>query len=102
MSVPDTNSWCLVQDTAWVGYEEIPTDIMRGYLTQAHEITEQIKDNKIDIIFLQSHQMAFGTAFLWNDRFVMTAADKLHFSCGSAAAVGACDIWCSYIDQQFA
>ena len=53
-SVTDTNSWCLVQDTAWVGYEEIPTDIMRGYLTQAHEITEQIKDNKIDIIFLQS------------------------------------------------
>ena len=27
----DTNSWCLVQDTAWVGYEEIPTDIMQGY-----------------------------------------------------------------------
>ena len=55
-----------------------------------------------DIIFLQSHFLAFGQAFLWNDRFVMTAADKLHFSCGSAAAVGACDIWCSYIDQQFA
>ena len=53
-SFTDTNSWCLVQDTAWAGYEEIPTDIMRGYLTQAHEITEQIKDNKIDIIFLQS------------------------------------------------
>ena len=55
-----------------------------------------------DIIFLQSNFIAFGQAFLCNDRFVMTAADKLHFSCGSAAAVGACDIWCSYIDQQFA
>jgi len=53
-SFKDARSWCLVQDTAWEGYEEIPMDIMRGYLTQAHEITEQIKDNKIDIIFLQS------------------------------------------------
>ena len=53
-SFTDTNSWCLVQDTAWAGYEEIPTDIMRGYLTQAHEITEQIKQNDINIIFLQS------------------------------------------------
>ncbi len=53
-SYRDSNSWCLVQDTAWDGYQEIPIDIMRGYLTQAHEITEQIKDNSIDIIFLQS------------------------------------------------
>ena len=53
-SFTDTNSWCLVQDTAWAGYEEIPTDIMRGYLTQAHEITEQINQNDINIIFLQS------------------------------------------------
>ena len=53
-SFKEARSWCLVQDTAWEGYEEIPMDIMRGYLTQAHEITEQIKDNKIDIIFLQS------------------------------------------------
>ena len=53
-SYRDSNSWCLVQDTAWDGYQEIPIDIMRGYLTQVHEITEQIKDNSIDIIFLQS------------------------------------------------
>ena len=53
-SFKDANSWCLIQDTAWNGYEEIPTDIMRGYLTQAHEITEQIGEKTIDIIFLQS------------------------------------------------
>jgi diaminopropionate ammonia-lyase len=53
-SFKDSKSWCLVQDTAWDGYEEIPLDIMRGYLTQAHEITEQVKDQAIDIIFLQS------------------------------------------------
>ena len=53
-SYKDVNSWCLVQDTAWDGYEEIPTDIMRGYLTQAHEITKQINGKAVDIVFLQS------------------------------------------------
>ena len=53
-SYKDVSSWCLVQDTAWDGYEEIPTDIMRGYLTQAHEITKQINDTTVDIVFLQS------------------------------------------------
>jgi len=44
----------LIQDTAWEGYEDIPLDIMRGYSTQVSEISEQIKDEKIDILFLQS------------------------------------------------
>ena len=47
------NSWSLIQDTAWDGYEEIPIDIMRGYCTQIHEITEQIDGENIDIVFLQ-------------------------------------------------
>ncbi len=47
-------SWSLIQDTAWDGYEEIPLDIMKGYFTQVHEITKQIKKEKIDIILLQS------------------------------------------------
>tara|TARA_B100000073_G_scaffold329614_1_gene317354 strand:- start:5411 stop:6547 length:1137 start_codon:yes stop_codon:yes gene_type:complete len=48
------NSWSLIQDTAWDGYEEIPMDIMRGYGTQIHEITRQIEEENIDILFLQS------------------------------------------------
>lgn len=48
------NIFCLIQDTAWEGYQNIPLDIMKGYSTQIAEITEQIKDEKIDIIFLQS------------------------------------------------
>ena len=55
-----------------------------------------------DIYFLQYHHMSFATAFVWNDRFVMTAGDKLHFTTSSASAVGSVDIYCSYIDQQFA
>ena len=60
----DSNSWCLIQDTAWEGYEEIPTDITRGYLTQTHEITQQIKDQKIDIIFLQSGVGSWAASIL--------------------------------------
>jgi len=47
------NLWSLVQDTAWDGYEEIPLDIMRGYWTQMHEISNQIGKEKIDVVFLQ-------------------------------------------------
>ena len=50
----ENRSWSLIQDTAWNGYEEVPLDIMRGYWTQAHEITKQIGKEKIDILLLQS------------------------------------------------
>ena len=46
--------WSLIQDTAWDGYEEVPLDIMKGYCTQIHEITEQIGKEKIDVLFLQT------------------------------------------------
>ena len=46
--------WSLIQDTAWDGYEEIPSDIMKGYCTQIHEITDQIGKEKIDVLFLQT------------------------------------------------
>ena len=47
-------NWCLIQDTAWLGYEKIPIDIMKGYWTQVHEITKQINNKKIDLVILQS------------------------------------------------
>ena len=47
-------NYCLIQDTAWLGYEKIPLDIMKGYWTQVHEITEQINSKKIDLVILQS------------------------------------------------
>ncbi|WP_263081801.1 diaminopropionate ammonia-lyase [Endozoicomonas sp. Mp262] len=37
----DENGWMLVQDTAWNGYEEIPTWISQGYMTMADEAIEQ-------------------------------------------------------------
>lgn len=35
--------WITVQDTAWPGYEKIPTWIMQGYTTMALEAAEQLK-----------------------------------------------------------
>ncbi|MEG0107543.1 MAG: diaminopropionate ammonia-lyase [Lachnospiraceae bacterium] len=34
----------MIQDTAWEGYEEIPTWIMQGYGTMAYEAEEQLTD----------------------------------------------------------
>lgn len=46
--------WILVQDTAWDGYEDIPSWIMQGYTTMALEITEQLGDILPTHIFLQA------------------------------------------------
>ncbi|KZL22796.1 diaminopropionate ammonia-lyase [Pseudovibrio sp. WM33] len=38
----EENGWELVQDTAWDGYEEIPTWISQGYMTMAGEAADQL------------------------------------------------------------
>ncbi|MDH6604025.1 diaminopropionate ammonia-lyase [Bacilli bacterium PM5-9] len=49
--------WVMVQDTAWEGYEEIPTWIMQGYMSLAYEIYDELnkeKDKRPTHIFLQA------------------------------------------------
>lgn len=48
------NGWMLVQDTAWPGYERIPTLIMQGYTTMAQECVEQLGEEIPTHIFLQA------------------------------------------------
>ncbi|MBN2126717.1 MAG: diaminopropionate ammonia-lyase [Deltaproteobacteria bacterium] len=43
----------LVQDTAWMGYEEIPTRIMQGYLTLMDEAIEQMEGDLPSHVFVQ-------------------------------------------------
>ena len=50
----EKNGWVLVQDTAWDGYEDIPTWIMQGYMTMADEAIEQLAGEKPTHIFLQA------------------------------------------------
>ena len=40
--------------------------------------------------------------FVWSDRFAITATDKLHMIGYSSAGTASYDVWCTYIDQQFA
>ena len=52
-----TPNGVVVQDTAWDGYEEIPTWIMEGYGTMAMEADEQMKEykkNRPTHIFIQA------------------------------------------------
>ena len=57
------NGWVLVQDTAWLGYEEIPGWIITGYGTMATEIVEELPEPPTHV-FLQAGvgSMAAGVA----------------------------------------
>ena len=48
-----SKGWVMVQDTAWEGYEDIPTWIMQGYGTMGLEAYEQLPE-KPTHIFLQA------------------------------------------------
>lgn len=67
------NGWILTQDTAWEGYTQIPTWIMEGYLTMAHEAVEQLHGERPTHIFLQAGVGAMSGALtgffrsLWGD-----------------------------------
>ncbi|MBN7573015.1 MAG: diaminopropionate ammonia-lyase [Clostridium beijerinckii] len=61
----EKNGWVMVQDTAWEGYEKIPTWIMQGYTTMAYEVYMQLQEMKEDMpthIFLQAGVGAFAGA----------------------------------------
>ncbi len=49
----EEQDWVIVQDTAWEGYEDIPTWIMQGYTTMGLEAHEQLPEMPTHI-FLQA------------------------------------------------
>lgn len=52
-----TEHGIIVQDTAWAGYEEIPSWIMQGYGTLVLEADKQLKENGVDLpthVFVQA------------------------------------------------
>ena len=57
--------WIMVQDTAWDGYEDIPTWIMQGYMTLATEAMVQLKNAQEPLpthVFLQAGVGSFAGA----------------------------------------
>lgn len=72
--IADEKGWYLMQDTAWEGYEEIPSWITRGYLTMADEALEQMKSygfNRPTHVFLQAGvgSMAVGVLGYYANKF---------------------------------
>lgn len=59
----DEEGWVMVQDTAWDGYEEIPTWIIQGYATMAKEAKDSIEEAgyKPSHIFAQAGVGSFAT-----------------------------------------
>ena len=70
--------WVLVQDTAWPGYEEIPTRIMQGYTTMAQEIAAQLSGAVPTHLFLQAGVGSMAGAVLgyfaalWGEKLPVT------------------------------
>lgn len=63
----EENGWVLVQDTAWPGYETIPTRIVQGYSTLALEIVEELAhrgERAPTHLFLQAGVGSFAGAVL--------------------------------------
>lgn len=61
------NGYILMQDTAWEGYEQIPTWVMQGYVTLADEILAEIKSRSQPPpthLFLQAGVGIFAGAVL--------------------------------------
>ncbi|MDR2505913.1 MAG: diaminopropionate ammonia-lyase [Oscillospiraceae bacterium] len=83
--------WVLMQDTAWDGYEEIPTWITQGYLTLSCEIyrqLEQIKEPPPTHIILQagvgsfaSSVLGFFTSLYGNSRPITIIAEPKSAAC---------------------
>ncbi len=62
------DGWELIQDVAWDGYEEIPAQIMAGYLSMFKEMEDslhQLPTPEIDIVFLQAGVGSFASSAVW-------------------------------------
>ena len=60
--------WQLVQDAAWENYEEIPAQLMAGYLTHFQELEDTLHSlplPKIDIVFLQAGVGSWPASAIW-------------------------------------
>jgi diaminopropionate ammonia-lyase len=60
----EENNWCVIQDTAWEGYTEIPLWIMQGYMTTCVEACSKMFQAKIrpTHVFLQAGVGGFSAA----------------------------------------
>ena len=82
------NSWELVSDTSWAGYEDVPLDIMSGYGVLMRETLEQMGSVKPTHLFLPAGcgGLAAGLiSFLWREMnenlCKLISVESTHSSC---------------------
>ena len=87
------NGWIMVQDTAWDGYEDIPTWIMQGYMTMAYEAYRQLEGKCPTHIFIQAGVgslagavIGFFSGVLKEKRPIMTVVEPDQAACIFATA----------------
>jgi hypothetical protein len=56
----------------------------------------------VDVYLLIDQEVGSNGTFIWSDRFAITATDKLHMLGASTSGTASYDVYCTYIDQQFA
>lgn len=83
----EENAWIMLQDTAWEGYEEIPTWIMQGYSTMSYEVYHELTERPTHI-FLQAGvgSMAgaitgFFSSLYGEDRPIITVVEPNKADC---------------------
>jgi len=55
-------------------------------------------DGSNDVYLAKNETIPGESTYIWNDKFVVTAGDIIKIYCASTVT----DVYCSYIDQQFA
>lgn len=72
-AIAQEKGYVMVQDTAWEGYEEIPTWIMQGYMTLASEALEQAKEQGVTFThcFLQAGVGSYSGSVLGHFKAIL-------------------------------
>lgn len=87
----EEKGWIMVQDTAWEGYEDIPTWIMQGYMTmglEAYEKLKKLQEERPTHIFLQAGVGSFAasitglfSSIYGEDRPIITVVEPSKANC---------------------
>jgi diaminopropionate ammonia-lyase len=89
------NSWYVVSDTSYLGYDEVPRLVMAGYTVMASEILEQCTEKLPTHVFVQAGVGGLAAAIcarLWmtmgadRPRFIIVEADRAPCLLASARA----------------
>ena len=86
----EKNSWLLIQDTSWEGYETVPSWIIQGYMTMACEMLDQTEMMKLQPthLFLQAgvgsmagSMLSYSVSRLDKKKPITTIVEPINVDC---------------------